>query len=41
MILEIGGRPDGDAGSYPQDDLQAVMGVDGEWRFTRKDGTPY
>ena len=41
VILEIGDRPDGDAGSYPQDDLQAVMGVDGEWRFTRKDGTPY
>lgn len=41
VILEIGDRPDGDRGSYPQDDLDAVTGTDGEWRFTRKDGTPY
>ncbi len=41
LILEIGDRPEGDEGSYPQDDLQAVMGADGKWRFTRKDGTPY
>ena len=41
VILEIGDRPEGDEGSYPQDDIQAVMGADGKWRFTRKDGTPY
>ena len=41
VILEIGDRTDGDEGSYPQDDLQAVMGADGRWRFARKDGTPY
>ncbi len=39
--LEIGDRTAGDAGSYPRDDIQAVMGEDGRWRFTRKDGTPY
>ena len=32
--------PVGDAGSYPDDDLRAVM-VDGAWKFTHKDGTPY
>ena len=41
VILEIGDRPEGDEGSYPQDDIQAVMGADGKWRFTRKDGTLY
>lgn len=38
--LEIGDRTPGDEGSYPNDDLRAVM-ADGGWRFTRKDGTPY
>lgn len=41
VILEIGDRKDGDRGSYPQDDLEAVMGTGGKWRFTRKDGMPY
>lgn len=41
LILEIGGRDAGDEVSYPADDLEAVMGADGAWRFTRKDGTPY
>ncbi len=41
VILEIGDRTEGDIGSYPHDDLQAVMGADGQWCFTRKDGTPY
>ncbi len=41
LMLEIGDRPEGDEGSYPADDLQAVMGPDGKWRFTRKDGAPY
>ncbi|MCY4610056.1 MAG: cupin domain-containing protein [bacterium] len=39
VILEIGDRPEGDEGRYPQDDIQAAMGADGKWRFTRKDGT--
>ena len=41
LILEIGDRSEGDVGSYPDDDLQAVLGPDGRWRFLHKDGTPY
>lgn len=38
--LEVGDRTPGDAGSYPDDDLVAVMET-GRWRFRHKDGTPY
>ena len=41
IYLEIGDRTPGDQGSYPHDDLVAVLGEDGQWRFTRKDGTSY
>ncbi|WP_131115571.1 cupin domain-containing protein [Lichenihabitans psoromatis] len=41
VILEIGDRTSADAVSYPVDDLQAVLGPDGTWRFTHKDGNPY
>jgi uncharacterized cupin superfamily protein len=41
VILEIGDRTPGDTGHYPDDDLQAVLGPDGAWRFARKDGTPW
>ena len=41
LYLEIGDRTPGDAATYPDDDLQAVIGTDGRWRFTRKDGTAY
>jgi uncharacterized cupin superfamily protein len=41
VYLEVGDRTAGDQGSYPDDDLQAALGPDGRWRFTRKDGTPY
>jgi uncharacterized cupin superfamily protein len=40
VYLEIGDRTAGDSATYPDDDLVAVM-MDGEWRFTHKDGTPY
>ncbi len=40
LYLEIGDRTPGDEGSYPEDDLKAVL-VDGSWVFTSKDGTPY
>ena len=40
VYLEVGDRTPGDTGSYPDDDLQAVSEA-GQWRFTRKDGTPY
>lgn len=41
VYLEIGDRTGGDEGSYPNDDIQAVLGADGKWRFTHKDGRPY
>jgi uncharacterized cupin superfamily protein len=41
VYLEIGDRTSGDEGSYPNDDLQAVFGPDGGWKFTHKDGRPY
>jgi uncharacterized cupin superfamily protein len=39
--LEIGDRQPGDSIEYPRDDIQGVMGDDGRWRFTHKDGSPY
>lgn len=41
LVLEVGDRTPGDAGSYPRDDIQAVLGADGKWSFTHKDGRPY
>ena len=41
VILEIGDRTSGDEVSYPSDDIQAVMGSDGRWRFAHKNGEPY
>ncbi len=41
VILEVGDRAAGDQVSYPADDIQAIMGSDGKWRFAHKDGTPY
>jgi uncharacterized cupin superfamily protein len=41
VYLEVGDRTAGDAATYPDDDLVAVMAPDGRWRFTRRDGTPY
>ncbi len=40
-ILEIGDRTAGDAVDYPDDDIQAMRGGDGQWRYTARDGTPY
>jgi len=41
VFLEVGNRSAGDTGSYPADDIQAVLGPDGKWQFAHKDGTPY
>ncbi len=41
VYLEVGDRSAGDSVVYPDDDLQAVLGSDGQWRFLHKDGTPY
>ena len=40
VFLEVGDRTPGDEGSYPDDDLKAVLD-EGKWRFTHKDGSPY
>lgn len=40
VYLEVGDRTPGDSGSYPDDDLQAVL-VEGQWTFLHKDGRPY
>jgi len=41
VYLEVGDRTAGDAVTYPDDDLQAVMGSDGRLQFLHMDGTPY
>jgi uncharacterized cupin superfamily protein len=41
VYLEVGDRRPGDEVSYPVDDLRAVLGADGRWSFTHKDGTGY
>ncbi len=41
VYLEIGDRSSGDQGSYPNDDIAATLGPDGNWKFTHKDGSPY
>ena len=41
LYLEVGDRTAQDEGTYPDDDLKAVLGTDGKWGFTRKDGTLY
>jgi uncharacterized cupin superfamily protein len=42
VYLEVGDRSAGDAAYYPDDDLVAVVSIDGKSRaFLHKDGTPY
>jgi uncharacterized cupin superfamily protein len=41
LYLEVGDRSAGDSATYPDDDLQAVLGNDGKWQFAQKNGTPY
>jgi uncharacterized cupin superfamily protein len=40
VYLEVGDRTLGDEGSYPDDDLKALL-VEGKWKFVHKDGEPY
>src|SRR5262245_25219653 len=40
VYLEVGDRTPGDEGSYPDDDLKALM-VDGKWKFVHKDGSSW
>ena len=39
--LEIGDRTPGEQVTYPQDDIAAVLGPDGAWIVTRKDGSAF
>lgn len=41
VYLEVGDRSLGDDAFYPNDDLKAVLGPDGKWQFTHKDGKSY
>lgn len=41
VFLEVGDRTAGDEVAYPDDDIQAVLGPDGKWRFMHKDGASY
>lgn len=41
VYIEVGDRSPGDTATYPDDDLQAVLGEDKKWQFLHKDGTPY
>jgi len=41
VYLEMGDRIPGDEVNYPADDLVAVLGPDGQWQFTHKNGGPY
>ena len=40
VYLEVGDRTPGDQGTYPDDDLKALL-VEGKWQYVHKDGTPY
>lgn len=40
VYLEVGDRTPGDEGSYPDDDLKALL-VEGKWKFVHKNGEPY
>jgi uncharacterized cupin superfamily protein len=40
VYLEVGDRTPGDEGSYPDDDLKAIL-ENGKWKFTHKNGDPY
>lgn len=40
IYLELGDRSAGDTVVYPDDDLQAVL-IDGQWKFSHQDGSPY
>jgi len=40
VYLEVGDRTPGDEGSYPDDDIKALL-VESKWKFFHRDGTPY
>jgi uncharacterized cupin superfamily protein len=41
LLLVVGDRTADDEISYPDIDMRAQLGVDGKYRFTRKDGSSF
>ena len=41
IYLEVGNRSPHDSVTYPDNDLQAMLDGEGNWRFAHKDGRPY
>jgi uncharacterized cupin superfamily protein len=41
VFIEVGDRSAGDKVTYPDDDLEAVLGPDGKYQYRHKDGAPY
>jgi uncharacterized cupin superfamily protein len=41
LLLVVGDRSPNEEVTYPDVDLHGKQGLDGKYRFTRKDGTPY
>lgn len=41
LCLVVGDRAAGDQAIYPDDDIAALLGEDGKWLFTHKNGEPY
>jgi len=39
--LEVGDRTPADEVTYPNDDIKGVLNSEGQWVFSKKDGTPY
>lgn len=40
-FIEVGDRTPGDGAFYPDDDIQAILGADGKWQYSRKDGSAF
>ena len=41
LLLVVGDRTAGDEVGYPDIDMEARLGADGRYRFTRKDGSSF
>jgi uncharacterized cupin superfamily protein len=41
LLLVVGDRTPGDEVGYPDIDMHGIMGADGRYRFTRKDGRSF
>jgi len=41
IYIEIGDRSPGETATYPDDDLAVSQDAQGNWKYTRKDGSPF